>query len=221
MDTENKSGLAGIAVVVLVAAAVIGAFFLGHRQAAPATETTDELAGQRAGLQEFNDGIKAGDQLTKWVSGKIPPGSNYVKVYTNTSGRDVYADAGSIDIVTGETASSTVDLAMFASTTSAIPATQDFTALAEGKRALIQGVAVATSSTATSTNSTLAAVQGKGAGRIVIPNNSSLYVYMQQNTTRCSIAGAVSGAACETATSSNRGFNPVYQLRLSTYGLSF
>lgn len=174
------------------------------------------LGGERAGLQNFIDGIKAGSISIKWVSGKLAPGADDQVIYTNRTGRDVYADFGSVDVLTGETASTTFKVSIFATTTTSVPVTQDYTALAEGARALIQSYTFATSTTATTTSSVRAAVEGKGNGSIVIPDGSSLMLYMQQT-----YGNVCTGAVCETATSTNRGFNPKYKVRLDTYGDSF
>jgi hypothetical protein len=202
---KRQSLIAGIALVVAVLALVLVVLLALH--------SGKSLGGERAGLQEFIDGIKSGDLPSKYVSKKLEPQQNSVKLYCNTSGRDVIADYGSVVIPTGETASSSANVSLFASSSPSIPATQDFAALAEGRRALIQTVGIATSTTASTTNSTLAAVQAKGNGAVLVANNSCLYGYLQQNTTGCSIAGAAAGV-CETATSTNRGTNPIFNVRI-------
>lgn len=216
-----KTNNANVLLVVGVAAVVIVTGFFALRPApapttdAPSTDGQQNVAGQRAGLQEFNDGIKAGDMNTKWVARTLPVGSASVPLYTNTTGHDVYADFGAADVLTGQTSSSTFMVSLFATTSSssAVPAWADFGTLAEGARALINAVALATSTTATSTNSVLAVAQAKGAGAVVVPNGATLFGYIQQTyATKCT------GATCETASSTNRGFNPQFRVRLSTYG---
>lgn len=176
------------------------------------------VGGERGGFQEFFDGAMIGQVDQKWVQSKIEPGVDEVALYTNRTGQDVYADFGTADIITGETASTTFKVSIFATTSSstAVPTWANFGTLAEGKRALIGGVILATSTTATSTNSTLAAVSGIGAGSVVIPDGSTLFGYMQQT-----YANQCTGSVCETATSTNRGFNPKFKVRLTTYGKSF
>lgn len=174
------------------------------------------LAGERAGLQEFVDGIKAGSVSSKWVSATLPVGTDQAVLYTNRSGKDVFADLGSVSIITGETASSTFKVAVIATTTTSVGAWQAYSAVVEGGRALIQNYRVATSSTATSTSSTLAVAQGLGNGNVLIPDGSSLIFYMQQG-----YGNVCTGSVCETATSTNRGFNPKVRVFLQTYGNSF
>lgn len=199
----NKDTFIGLALVFVVA---VGAYFF------PLVPGDKNAGGERAGLQEFIDGIKNGDVATKYVSRKLEPGQTSVKLYCNTSGNDVIADYGSITIPTGETASTTYQYSMFASSTSAIPASQDYTALAEVRRLLI-GTSIATSSTATTTSSTYARSAGQGNGAVLVANNSCLYGYLQNLASGGGGAGCT-GATCETATSTNRGTNPIFDARI-------
>lgn len=216
MTTRGFASSVGIGLAVVLS---VAALLVAVSSGAPVTD--GNFAGNRAGLQEFVDGIKAGDLTTKWVGATLPARSDDMVIYTNRTGRDVYADFGSVDVVTGETASSTYKISLFATTTTSVASSMDFSSLAEGKRALIQSLAIATSTTASSTSSVYAAARGasSGNGSIVIPDGSSLMVYLQQDTTAGSITCARNGA-CETATSSNRGFNPRVKVRLITFGLS-
>ena len=216
MTTRGFASSVGIGLAVVLS---VAALFIAVSSGAPVTD--GNFAGNRAGLQEFVDGIKAGDLTTKWVGGALPVRSDEMVVYTNRTGRDVYADFASVDVITGETASSTYKISLFATTTTSIASSMDFGTLAEGKRALIQSLAIATSTTASSTSSVYAAARGasSGNGSVVIPDGSSLLMYLQQDTTAGSITCARNGA-CETATSSNRGFNPRVKVRLVTFGTS-
>ena len=211
MTKSNGQVLAvvGVAVVLL-----IGGFLVGRYAFSPSSPSGD-VGGERAGIQEFNDGVKAGDMNSKWVAKTLPPGAASVALYTNRTGHDVFADFGAADILTGQTASSTFKASLFSTTSSssAVPAWADFGTLAEGKRALIQAVEYATSSTATSTNSVLSAAQSKGSGSVLVPDGATLFGYIQQT-----YANLCTGSLCETATSSNRGFNPQFRVRLTAYG---
>jgi|CXWL01.1.fsa_nt_gi hypothetical protein len=208
METSNGK-FVGVAAVAIAIVALAFSIFGGAQ--APAGQN---VGGERAGLQEFIDGIKAGDLNMKWASAKLPPQATSVQVYCNRTGQDVLSDFGSAVVLTGETASSTTKFSIFATTSTSIATWVDFGTLAEGKRALIQALGIATSTTASTTNSVYAAVQGKGNGAILIPTGSCVYGVLQQDTTACSIAGAANGAACETATSTNRGFNPIFNVRV-------
>lgn len=210
----NSTGKSFGVVAVAIAILALGISVFGG-SGAPASNSQN-VGGERAGLQEFIDGIKAGDLNEKWISKKMEPLSNSVKIYCNTSGHDVIGDFGSALVITGETASSTSKVSLFATTSASVATWVDFGTLAEGKRALIQAVGIATSTTASSTNSVLSAVQSKGNGAILIPTNSCVFGVLQQDTTSCSIAGAAAGA-CETATSSVRGFNPIFNLHIRSY----
>ena len=204
METSNGK-FVGVAAVAIAIVALGISFFGGSSQ------PSQNVGGERAGLQEFIDGIKAGDINAKWVSAKLPTQENSVLIYANRTGHDVIADFGSMVIPTGETASSTSLVSIFATTSSSIAASNNFATISEISRALIQAATVATSSTATTTNSINSAALGQGIGAIVVPTGSFIFGYLQQNVSGCSVAAA---GKCETATSSARGFNPIFNVRV-------
>lgn len=206
-----KSILAGLG----VAAVVIGAFFSGN-YVKSTNLIEDGLGGQRAGLQSFTDGVSFGDPgvTEQWFTKKIEPEVDDFAVYHNTSGKDAVVDYGEINIITGETASSTYKLWLIASTSSSVPTTMDYATvggLSSDKNGLIKGISIATSTTATTTSSVYAAATGAGNGAVIVPNGSYLLFFMQRDTSRC--AGNA-GSVCEAATSTNRGFNPRVNLRV-------
>lgn len=202
-------------VVSLVAVAVVVLLFLGFHHSAPQAPATGLT---QADLGQFPEGIKNGDQFERWETATLPAGSAAVPIFTNRSGRDVEAFFGSVDIPTGQTASSTSLVSIFATTSTSIASTYDFlssTGLAAFKSILISQIVIATSSTATTTNSVLSVVQGKGNGSIVVPDGQTVFGYLQQN--RATGNGCFNGAQtglCESATSSNRGFNPVFNVKV-------
>ena len=208
MDKNSTGTVLGVVAVAIA----LGAFFFSVLSGPTSAPTNKTVGGERAGLQEFFDGVKSGDIASRWYSAKIGPLANNVKVYCNTSGHDTVATYGAITIPTGDTASSTLNMSLFATSSSntSVPSTQDFTAIAEGKRAIMQNVQIATSTTASTTDSMLAAAMKVGNGSVLVPSDSCVFAYLQQDIAKCSIAGAAaSPAVCGTATSSDRGFNPI------------
>lgn len=208
---KNIGPLLGGVAVVLAALTLFFVFSTSPAQA----PTGEKVGGQRAGVQEFVDGIKSGSVNSKWVSASLPAGASSVVLYTNRTGHDVYADFGSVDVLTGDTASSTQKAFLFATSSSntSVPTWADFGTVNEGVRALIGGYTIATSSTALTENSVVAAVNSIGNGAVLIPDGSTLFGYLNQTyATKCT------GSVCETATSTNRGYNPVFKARLETYG---
>lgn len=202
MDNSNGK-FVGVAAVAIAVIALAISIFGG----APAPTNNENVAGERAGLQEFFDGIKAGEIGSKWVSETLAPLANNVLLYRNTSGRDVIIDYGEVIYPTGQTASTTYTVSIFATTSASIVSTQNYTALAEGRRSMIQ-TNVATSSTATTTNSV-----SNGNGAVLVASDSYVFGYIQNLPTGG--GGAVcTGSVCETATSSNRGVNPVFNIRI-------
>jgi hypothetical protein len=202
---ENKSNgiVLGVVAVAIAAIALGAAVFGGDTQ-----PVNQNVGGERAGLQEFLDGIKAGDINVKWASAELPVATNQVLIYANRTGHDVIADFGSMVILTGETASSTYNVSIFATTSSSIATQIDFATLGENSRSLIHAATIATSSTATTTSSGQVTFS-KGNGPILVPTGSSIFGYIQQNS------GCLKGTgACEQATSTARGFNPIFSVRL-------
>jgi len=211
---KYQKGSIGVAIAVVISVVALICSFAFKGGSTP----SDNVSGERAGLQEFQDGIKAGDVNAKWVSRTLAPNTNSVLLYANTTGKDVIVDYGEINVITGETASSTGKISLFATTTSSIPTGVDFSTLAgnAGKNILINSVILATSTTATTTSSVYAATAGKGNGSIIVPDGSYLFGLLQQNTVGC--LGAT--GLCEVATSSNRGFNPVFNVRIHKSSLN-
>lgn len=208
MDNKTSTGLSLGVAAVAIAVIALGFSLFGH-------SSSGNVGGERAGLQEFIDGAKTGDLNSKWIAKAVAPGSNQVLLYRNTSGHDVIADYGDMTITTGSTASSTSKISLFATTSSSVGAWADFGTVVSPsnlKLALINAEGVATSSTATTTNAVSSAVHNKGSGAVLVPNNSYLFGYIQQDTTAC---GALT-TACETATSSNRGFNPLFHVHIDS-----
>lgn len=203
MTTKKILGFIAIAVIGIVAVLALGsksALLGGIYNTVP---------------QQNANGEKGGAAIENAYAATIAPGANSAKVYCNNTGRDVIAEFGSITIPTGQTASSSLLASMFATSSASIGAWADFGTLAESKRALMQAIPVATSTTASTTNSTLAAAMGKGTGQTLVASGSCVWAYLQQNTTACNIAGAAAGV-CETATSTNRGTNPIANVRVHT-----
>lgn len=219
---QNTNKFIPIVVGLLVAATILWAYNWGSGKnltinvppSQVITNASNEtLAGERGGLQEFFDGVTTGDITERWVSGKLKAGEDYVVIWSNTLGKDVTANYGEALIPTGETASSTSKISLFATTSTSVNNSVDFGTLAEGKRALIQAVNISTSTTATTTSSTYAMSAGKGNGSVLIPAGSVLMGYLQKDTAASTGCGALTGA-CESATSTNRGFNPLFRARL-------
>lgn len=199
----------------LVAVAVVVLLLLGFHRSAPQAPATGLT---QADLGQFPEGVKNGDLFERWETATLPAGQASVPIFTNRSGRDVMAFLGSVDVPTGQTASSTSLASIFATTSSSVASTYDFlppTGLTTFKSFLISQIVIATSTTATTTNSVLSTVQGKGNGFVIVPDGSTLFGYLQQN--RAIGNGCFNGAQtglCESATSSNRGFNPVFNVKV-------
>lgn len=205
----------GVVVAIISLVLSVSALVGGNQSAAPVkVPTLTEMLGAAGDIVtnvvSFTKGVKLGDTTQTWVSKQLEVGSNQVLLYTNRTGSDVEIGYGDVLVKTGDTASSTTLVNIFATTTSSVPTWADFGTLAEGKRALIQAMPVATSTTASTTSSIAAAIQAKGNGTIVVPDGFNVFGYLKQNTTGCQ--GAV--GVCEAATSTRRGFNPVFTVRI-------
>lgn len=210
MNTIQKSVFYSFLVTVAVVLIAFGGFV------PKSVSSPDQNTGySQTNIGEFSEGIKNGDLAERWISKTMISGTNSVALYTNRSGRDAYVYVASVNVPTGQTASSTSNVFLFATTSTSIGVAQDFVGLGgtSGKAFLINGVTIATTSTATTTSSVYAAVAQKGNGAIVVPDGSTVFGYLQQNTTLANSACSALGL-CETATSTNRGFNPVFNIKV-------
>lgn len=216
MTTTQKSVFYSFLVTVAV---VVIAFLIIHPHTTVIEKVpTDNPVGlTQSNPGEFPEGIKNGDLAERFFSRTLPAQQNSVVLFKNTSGRDISVNWGSVDVLTGQTASTTYDVYIFATTSTSISTVNDFLTAQTGtpaKQQLIRGVTIATSSTATTTSSTYAAAVSKGNGSILVPDGSTLFGYMVQ-TYPLGAGGACNGVTCEPATSTNRGFNPVFNVRVS------
>lgn len=216
-NPDSNKSVIGLAVVILV----VGTLIVGgltHRgsstpQATDVVQTQSDngLGGERAGLQEFQNGVKMGPEFWQWYGGTFVTGQTSAKLYCNTTGRSTVAEYGDFSILSGF-ASSSMKVSIFATTSSSIATTNDFATVVATTTALIAPYVVATSSEATTTSSTLAAIQNKGNGEVIVQPNWCVWAYMQSNSaTGCT--GAAAGM-CEAASSTNRGFNPTFKIRV-------
>ncbi len=209
-------GIVAVLALFLSLSALVG----GNQSAkavVPVAKSLSELLGAAGDIVtnvvQFTQGIKLGETRETIVSKTIPAGANQVVLYTNNTGRDVFASNADMSVKTSETASSTFKFYIVSTTTSSVGAWADFGTVVLLKGSLINGFGVSTSSTATTTTSVLAAAKGIGNGGVLIPDGASLIAYLQQNIdviTGC--RGAV--GLCEAATSTRRGFNPVATVKL-------
>lgn len=161
----------------------------------------------------FTNGLSVGNNsngntgvFTNAVAGQIGPGANTAH-WTNNTGHTVFIPL--VVLHTTGTASSSMKLIVSASTT--VPAlADDFNALNLPMNDVAISTIVATSSTATTTSNLLSVAQNssKSSGVISVAAGSSLNIVMHNAS---GVANAplntCNGASCETATSTNRGFN--------------
>lgn len=204
--TENKNL---IFVGLAVAVALIGVVAIassGKDEAPPAApvavESSDpNLQGERAGLQNFTDGAKLGTQNTRWYSGTIAAGANQ-GFWLNNTGVTVYADLA--EMITTGTASTSYDF--FIGTTTAATLSSDFTDPFSG---LVDDKVVATSTNALPVANSIKDAGTNGRGVVAVPVGAYVFFTFQQT-----FAGNCTGSLCETATSTNRGFDVNWNLRV-------
>lgn len=185
---ENSNGKTfGVAAVAIAVIALVFSIFVG----ASAPTGNENVGGERAGLQEFIDGIKPGDATLFTKKGTIPATENQGS-WKNRLGQTVYIDAVNFGYTSGTATSS---LLFYVATTSAGTISSDY-AHPGGLIFPIDGATVATSSasrifSATSTTS--------GFGSLPVLDGESVTFQVQERFA-CKVNGL-----CETATSSNRG----------------
>lgn len=193
------------AVGVLVAVAVIGVIAAGIFFVSKGSQDPT-LQGERAGLQEFVDGITPGDTtiLTKVVT--IGPGQNQAS-WVNNLGKTVYVDpyGTSLSYESGTASSSWL---VYVGTSTAASATYTDYARPAPTALLVDGALIATSSPATQTR--IGTTTTAGTGFAVAPGER--VIFNIQERFACKTIGT-----CETATSSNRGVNTFYGLLTIKY----
>lgn len=221
MNTATKSAIA----VVVLALVAMGGYYLSGSQS---DGSGPDVSGQyeQYERQTFQRGLTVGDGTSGANDLTFPGGSTAViggsmragtriDYWQNTTGATVYVSNAVYGWTSG-TASSTYQHNLFATTTSptTIASLYSYTAMTEA----INGIStflsrdhqIATSTTATTTSSVLRLTAGRGSGMVAVPNNGYL-IYMMQNIASGGGGPLCSGSVCETATSSNRGFNPFWR----------
>lgn len=189
MSTTKKLVLGAVAIViVLIALVSLGSSQggLSFGQAGWPVHNTPEI---------FSSGIDSGDGYVSFVKGGIiGPGANQAS-WRNTTGRTVYVVPGGVAVgFASGTASSS--LLYYAATSSAATLTSDF-AHPGGSVWAIDGASVATSTIGP--NFTVGTTTSSGAG-VPIADGAYFNVQIQSKN-----GASCNGAACETATSTNRG----------------
>lgn len=195
---DNSKGIVIGVVAVAIAIVALGfSVFSG---------SPENVGGQRAGLQEFADGISLGKVAVanNWAVVPIPERSNQ-GFWLNNTGKDVVVDYAEFQNSGGSgsgVASTTYQFFVGTSTTASL--SSDFTDPFAG---ILDAYTLATSSAIKLINSFKdAGTNGRGA--VVVPNGQYVFFTFQQTYT-----GACTGSVCETATSTNRGFNSTARLR--------
>jgi hypothetical protein len=192
--------------VIAVVALVVGLIALGLHGSQPV-----QTLGAPTNIvgSTFTSGIGFGSGTTpinvNWAGDKIYAKSNQA-YWKNTTGMTQYVDYAEFD--TDNTASSSYKIYVMA-TTSPLRTLYDFTApTSSNGKMMINGFAIATSSTATTTTN----LSGNGSQdtTVQVPDGSYVVYYLTAlNGTLC----ASQGGQCESATSTNRGFNAYWRLR--------
>lgn len=193
-------GLGALVVVVLLV-------LVGINHTSAPTQVVDQSLG--GDVRNPGDNSPNGIQLgnlpvtVNYDGGKIQPKTN-TAFWKNTTGKTQYVDY--VEVSTDNTASST--FAVYAYATSTAPRTlYDFVAPVNNATTLlsINQFIIATTSAATTTTNIDKAFSGK---TVRVSANSYLDVSLVQT-----FGSACTGSICETATSSNRGFNVQWRIR--------
>lgn len=185
------SALIAFIVAVVVAVVAVSSFTDGT-----ATPSEPAAGASQSAPGEFPEGALLGNAFSKYVTGTIGAGENQT-AYRNTSGRTQYVDLATVR--TTGTASTTQRITVGKSTSSTIA---NFTAATFAESSLINYV-LATSSAATTTASVQGSAAVDRAGVIALADGEYLIFALTQTF----LQGNCSGSVCETATSTNRGFN--------------
>lgn len=190
--------IGGIVVIALVV--VLGAVFF-HKTAAPG-QLGDQVQND---VFWFTNGAKFGTNADaiNWVRMQMGVGTNQIS-WLNNTGNTVFIPSSLAKVSTNGTASTTYAITMGTSTAATVTDAQ--TAPVYGS--MIDGALIATSTVFTTVsniqNSTL--VGTKEQGYIRVPAGQHVIAVMENPY---KVPGTCTGATCENATSTNRGFSNV------------
>jgi hypothetical protein len=198
MDTSKGTIVGGIAVVIAVIALIVGM----RGPTSVVLPSNDGLGGQRGGMQEFVDGIKAGDRTSIWRTGTIPASTNQSAWCNTQIGKTAYVDIAEMSF-TGN-ASSSMRVSIGTSTASSI--TNNYTAPYAG---LVDNYLLATSTGSTIVANNIIDNGTNGRGIVGVATSECVNFIFRQDST-----GACTGSLCEAATSTARGFNGAWNLRI-------
>jgi len=190
MSTTKKLVLGAVAIVFVLIA------ILSFGGSSKISQTLGQAGWPVHNTPEiFSSGIDSGDGYVSFVKGGIiGPGANQAS-WRNTTGRTVYVvpEGVAVGFASGTASSS---LLYYAATSSAATLTSDF-AHPGGSVWAIDGASVATSTPGPSF--IVGTTTSSGAG-VPIADGAYFNVQIQSKN-----GGSCNGAACETATSTNRG----------------
>lgn len=196
----------GITVVVALVTVVASiGFFAPSDSNVPSGSGNEVGSSVNTNIDSYANGVGIGDLVVFNKQGTLGVGVNQAS-WRNTIQRDVFIDLAYL--TTSGTASSTALLLVGTSTAATIA---DYTAPTPGFFSLIN-FALATSSTATTTNS----LHGSGAqsGLVKIAPGEYLNIAILPGVRGTTPAGCAPGSAsCESATSTNRGYTLDYRFR--------
>lgn len=202
MKTSSKI-IVGVVALAVAVFALLG--FLSSHSGTPATDNGPSAGFSQSNPGQFEEGAQIGSVGDRYYSGTLSASQFQDQgSYHNTSGRDQFVKM--LILHTTGTASSTQTLTAGTSTSATF---NGFSVPSTVKSFL--NVTVATSTVATTTNSIqgIGAPSGDGAGVVRLADgdyfNFGLY---QTYGTKCT------GSVCETATSTNRGFDVRYVLEV-------
>lgn len=196
----KKYIIGGVVILVVGLLLVIGLGGQKPQSPQPAFVGDDNLNSTR----NFNTPIchANGNVCEDWAGDKIYAKTNQA-YWKNTTGKTQYVDQ--LDVSTDGVASSTFNIWAVA-TSSALANAYDFTAPLATSTTLINNFSFSTTSVATTTSSLDKAPTGRV---IAVPDGSQVNIYLRSaDGPTCN----PQGVKCETATSTNRGFNLFWRL---------
>lgn len=196
--------LVGTVLVSVVLSAVMGYFLFGSSGQSQQSQHTSGTVENYPTW--YVNGIRQGTMglFHIPVQTVIGAGSNDA-TWLNNTGKTVYIDYG--QTMTTGVASSSFKIYVFATSTATISPAHYSTAIGYDATStpLINGITIATSTFATTTNSTMAAAKGVGNGTIVVPSGWYVHTYLQA----VDAPGCGGTGACEQSTSTNRGIGTI------------
>lgn len=210
MSENTKYNVIGgvLVLAALVVGAIVGMSATGSESSDPVDRDRGELGNVSVNETKdvFINGLQLGGQTEYWSDTFTIGTADNNDGWQNLTGKTVYVDRVDVEIVDGA-ASSTMVFDVATSSSENLSDTSD------PYSEFIDSQAISTSTPAGRVLNTIADSGTNGTGVVQVDDQEYVSLrFLQGNTSGTTALGSCSSGVCETATSTNRGFNVDWRL---------